>query len=282
MNEFPGWIMKQRPLGLGLLGALAWVAALGLATATRLTLADTSVDWWPLLGLAALAAASQGLCDTWQHNLLGAYRVGSIDEATSVIKSWVATSAVVVAANFFLFGRPVPTIALALSLPLALTTMLGARMSWSLFQRSLRRPPVDARTKKVIVFGAGEGGDQIIRAMLGDRSSRYVPVALLDDDTTKARRQIMGVRVRGTRHDIAAVKSITGADVLLIAIPSAKSSLIAEIDELGLAAGSTCGCCRRPPNWSACCRPPTSANSRRPTSSVATRSMSTWPRSVPT
>ncbi|MFT7476670.1 MAG: FlaA1/EpsC-like NDP-sugar epimerase [Verrucomicrobiales bacterium] len=90
----------------------------------------------------------------------------------------------------------------------------------------------------VVVFGAGDGGAQLIRAMLGDAASTYVPVALLDDDPAKRNLRIQGVPVRGNRSDLAAVIAETGCSVFVIAIPTAGSSTIggvaAEAESLGL------------------------------------------------
>ncbi len=81
-----------------------------------------------------------------------------------------------------------------MSLPLALVVMLGVRLGWRIWQDRERRPSLNAGRKRVLVFGAGEGGDQIIRAMMRDPNSAYVPVALLDDDVSKssARSRVSG------------------------------------------------------------------------------------------
>ena len=115
--------------------------------------------------------------------------------------------------------------------------MMGARMMWRVVYDYLRRPAFDRFRTRVIVFGAGEGADQIIRAMLRDPDSSYVPVAILDDDEGMANRSIEGVRVRGTRADLARVAKDTQASELLIAIPTAGSELIRDLDEQADEAG---------------------------------------------
>jgi FlaA1/EpsC-like NDP-sugar epimerase len=67
--------------------------------------------------------------------------------------------------------------------------------------------------------------------MLRDPNSPYFPVGLLDDDPDKRNLQIMGVRVLGDRTQLAKAAEDTGAEALLIAIPSADATLISDLNE---------------------------------------------------
>ena len=96
--------------------------------------------------------------------------------------------------------------------------------------RAERRPGVDSIP--LLVFGAGEGGTEVIRAILRDQSSTYTPVALLDDNPTKRNLRFMGVRVAGDRHQMAQVAARYDAETLLIAAPSASGETVAELNEL--------------------------------------------------
>jgi FlaA1/EpsC-like NDP-sugar epimerase len=82
------------------------------------------------------------------------------------------------------------------------------------------------------VLGAGDGGVRALGALLRDRNSEYVPVALLDDDPHKRRLQIMGVPVVGTRDDIGTAAERFDAEALLVAIPSAPATLLRELSDL--------------------------------------------------
>ena len=104
------------------------------------------------------------------------------------------------------------------------------RIVWRRYWEANRRPdPQDCRP--TIVFGAGEGGSQIVRAMLIDPQSEYYPVALLDDDPKKSNRELDGVRVQGTRYEIEEIAEETGAEVLLLAVTNANSELITDLSE---------------------------------------------------
>ncbi|MEV5436044.1 SDR family NAD(P)-dependent oxidoreductase [Streptomyces sp. NPDC052682] len=82
-----------------------------------------------------------------------------------------------------------------------------------------RRPGRPAPTAvKVIVFGAGSAGTQLVQRLVGQPGARYRPVALLDDDPGKRRLRICGIQVRGGRDRLAQVAAETGATVMVIAI----------------------------------------------------------------
>lgn len=56
------------------------------------------------------------------------------------------------------------------------------------FVRSIRERRRITRTgPRTIVIGAGDAGDELVKAMLLDPNSDYDPVALLDDDVSKQR-----------------------------------------------------------------------------------------------
>ena len=124
----------------------------------------------------------------------------------------------------------------AVATPLALLFALASRLLWRYQheQRTLHRSVTSA---PLIVFGAGEGGYQAVRAMLRKKDWPYRPVAILDDDPLKRHLRLMGVPVEGGRDSLAAVAKRTGSTVLLIAIPSASADLIRELTDAATEAG---------------------------------------------
>ena len=114
----------------------------------------------------------------------------------------------------------VPLVAglVAYSVQLAIRLVFRTRQ-----QRSATRRPGSV---PVIVFGAGTGGRLLVRNLVHDPASPYLPVALLDDDRRLRRARIEGVQVRGDRTQLPAVARTTGARHLVIAIPGATSATI--------------------------------------------------------
>ncbi|MEE9099928.1 MULTISPECIES: polysaccharide biosynthesis protein [Pseudomonas] len=82
---------------------------------------------------------------------------------------------------------------------------------------------------KVVVYGAGSAGNQLVAALRLGRAMR--PVAFIDDDDEIANRIIAGLRVYKPKH-IQQLIEETGAQEVLLAIPSASRARRREI--LGL------------------------------------------------
>ncbi|WP_307785242.1 nucleoside-diphosphate sugar epimerase/dehydratase [Janibacter melonis] len=80
--------------------------------------------------------------------------------------------------------------------------------------------------KRVLIIGAGDGGRQVVRSLVRDRGARMHPVGILDDDPRKRRLRIEGVRVLGTRADLAEAATRTEATTVAIAIPSADAEMV--------------------------------------------------------
>jgi FlaA1/EpsC-like NDP-sugar epimerase len=73
--------------------------------------------------------------------------------------------------------------------------------------------------RRVLVFGAGDAGELIVRDMLHNSDYGYSPVGFVDDDRMKVGRMIHGIRVLGTRSEMAAIISAHSPQEVLIAMP---------------------------------------------------------------
>lgn len=78
--------------------------------------------------------------------------------------------------------------------------------------------------QRVIIIGAGNAGEGLVRDLLRDNTHRYKPVVFLDDDARKFGREIHGVRVSGTIADLPKFIKKFDINLVFIAIPSASSS----------------------------------------------------------
>jgi FlaA1/EpsC-like NDP-sugar epimerase len=169
----------------------------------------------------------------------GRWRLASFDEAVALagVGSAVAVALAVLRVGAAILGVTVAISLLAPFFALCLMVVVRGLRRHSI-EHDRRRGVSHIDKQPVVVFGAGDGGAQIIRAMLGNATSTYVPVALLDDDPSKRNLRIQGVPVRGTRSDLAVVIAETGCSVFVIAIPTAGSTTIggvaAEAEALGL------------------------------------------------
>lgn len=99
---------------------------------------------------------------------------------------------------------------------LLICLMGGVRLGRRFYAAS--SPATHAR--RLLVYGAGDAGAMIVRDMLVNAAFGAQPVGFIDDDGRKTGDRIHGVPVVGSRHQLAKVIEQTGADEVLIAIPS--------------------------------------------------------------
>jgi FlaA1/EpsC-like NDP-sugar epimerase len=80
--------------------------------------------------------------------------------------------------------------------------------------------------KRVLIYGAGDAGAQVVRNMIDDPQHGYRPVGFVDDLPGKVGRSIHGVRVLGTGQDIRRIFAKCRPDEVLIAIPRADTAAV--------------------------------------------------------
>jgi FlaA1/EpsC-like NDP-sugar epimerase len=104
-----------------------------------------------------------------------------------------------------------------------LALIAGTRL---LARTLIERPSggVVARGKEVLVVGAGDAGQLIVKEMQRGRLG-YTPVGFVDDDPRKRNDRIQGVRVLGTTDELPHILRDNRPDELLIAMPSASGEV---------------------------------------------------------
>jgi FlaA1/EpsC-like NDP-sugar epimerase len=136
---------------------------------------------------------------------------------------------------------PVPRGVLAIDLLLTLTFIGGARF---LVRSVVERPPraelVAREGREVLICGAGDAGNALLREMKRNPSLLYTPVGLIDDDPRKRRLRVQGVQVLGTREDLPRLLADAPVDEVIIAMPSAPGWARQEIAERCAEAGVPC------------------------------------------
>ena len=106
---------------------------------------------------------------------------------------------------------------------------------WAAYQVEKADKENDTEFKRVLIVGAGDAGNIILRD-LRQRDHRQV-VGFIDDDPVKQKQIMNGVPVLGTRHDIEHVAYDKGVQEIIIAIPSMEIEDLNELAELCSNAG---------------------------------------------
>lgn len=110
-----------------------------------------------------------------------------------------------------------------------LTLTAASRFFYRTFRTFIEKRVDSAKSVNVMVIGAGDAGNSLIREM---KSSTYIQknaLCVIDDDKTKIGNYIHGVKVVGGRDDILENVAKYHIDEIIIAMPSAPKSAVREI-----------------------------------------------------
>lgn len=210
---------------------LIWIVAVALAVLLRFDFRLEHVsEGLPLfVGLVVVLHLVTGFT-------VGPYAIGhvmgSLEEVVDLLRIIALTVVPAFAINWFTSPLWAPRSVPLIGGLIAILAMFGARF---VVRLRTTRPGAREDAERVIVFGAGRGGRQLIRSLITDPASQMAPVAVLDDDPAKRRWSIDGIRVRGGRGDLASVAHLSGATMLAVAVPSASGELLNELREAAAA-----------------------------------------------
>lgn len=202
----------------GLLVAVAVYSAFWLrfdgAPPTSALATCTKVLPWLLL-IRGLMFASFGLYG-------GLWRYTGVWDLTRIVVA-VGASSVAAYAPLYITIEPayLPRSIIVIDSLLLISFIGGLRLIWRITDGAAA---LSTTGKPVLIIGAGDAGDMIVREMR--RGGLYNPVAFVDDNPLKVGRTIHGVTVKGTCKDLARVIDETQPREVLVAIPSAKPAAI--------------------------------------------------------
>jgi FlaA1/EpsC-like NDP-sugar epimerase len=155
------------------------------------------------------------------------WRYVSIRDMWSALRG--VTAAVVASSLTVYFFSPVAQVRLPRSVAIMDWLLLLAFVAGSrLLARSVIERPgggLIARGKEVLVVGAGDAGQLVIREMQRNRQLGYTPIGLIDDDPRKKNLRIHGVRVLGTIDELRHILRDNRPDEVILAIPSASGDM---------------------------------------------------------
>jgi len=107
----------------------------------------------------------------------------------------------------------------------------SARIAYRFYYEELR-PLKQSAEIRLLIIGAGDVGDSILREIVRTSEARYNVVGFLDDDERKLHARIRGIEIVGATKDIRAVCQKHLVDEVLLAIPDAPQRQIRHLVEL--------------------------------------------------
>ena len=125
------------------------------------------------------------------------------------LSSVFAVTLIVFAFRFEGFSRAV----FAVDGMLLMMTLVGSRFAF----RILRRLIPESRTgKRVLIFGAGDGGELLWRELANNKELPFVPVGFVDDDVRKKGKRLHGLKVHSGDRPIPEICLAEGIDEVLL------------------------------------------------------------------
>lgn len=149
------------------------------------------------------------------------WRFASYTELLRMICATVVTGLVYcIAVNVFIMRMPVSYYVFGFLMQFGLT--LGVRFSYRFILLLRGRKNSDIRQKRVMIIGAGEAGQMILRDIKNAKEINKKVCCFIDDNKNKWGRYIDNVPVFGGRDSIMEAVKKFGIEKIYVAIPSAR------------------------------------------------------------
>jgi FlaA1/EpsC-like NDP-sugar epimerase len=186
--------------------------------------ADATVAFWNTLPLVFLVRFAAFVIF---RLYAGLWRYASINDLLSIIKA-VSTGTGVLVLPVFFFGIPgYPRSVFLIDWFLLIMFLGGMRFAMRAWREL--RPRFLRGGRRILVVGAGDAGEMLVRELIRSSDASLVPVAFVDSDVKKHGSRLHGVPVVGGHTLLGTAARRYRVEEILIAIPSATGAQMREI-----------------------------------------------------
>ena len=165
----------------------------------------------------------------------GLWRFASLSDLQHIVSAVLTGALLTTAAVVFLGLGPIPRSVLILHPLLLALVMGGSRFAYRSWKEHRLYGPAKMRGQPVLVLGAGEAADSLLREL--NRSGLWYAVALIDDNPSKMGRRLRGLPVYGPLASVGEYAEKYGVKHVIMALPNAKSAERRSAAEYASAAG---------------------------------------------
>jgi FlaA1/EpsC-like NDP-sugar epimerase len=156
--------------------------------------------------------------------LRGWWRYVGLNDAFDIAKANLASAGMLyVLFRLILHVPGFPRSVLIVDCLLAVLLVSGARVAVRAYTEMTRKSQSERRT---LIVGAGGAGSRIVRELKRNPQLNLTPVGFVDDDASKQKIRIQGIRVFGPVATLPALVRDLDVHCVLIAIPSCNGSLV--------------------------------------------------------
>lgn len=168
------------------------------------------------------------------------WEYASVYEVITVVKCVSATVIVSTISGLAFFDTKVTWQFLIVCWLLLVISIGGVRLSMRVFREFFADSSIMENAKPTLIVGAGAAGTLLVRQMLMHPAMRMDPIAFVDDDPEKLRKDIYGVRILGAIKDIERIVDTMGITKVVIAMPSLPIKKLNEVYDVARKTGAEC------------------------------------------
>lgn len=165
----------------------------------------------------------------------GLWRFASLPDLQRILVAVAGGEVLTLVAVVFLGLGPIPRSVLIMHPVLVAVLMGGSRMAYRSWKEHRLYGPAKLRGQPVLVVGAGDAADSLLREL--GRSGLWYAVAVVDDSAVKAGTKLRGLVVFSPLSRLPELAEQFGVKHVVIAMPEAKASHRRHAIELAAQAG---------------------------------------------
>lgn len=159
------------------------------------------------------------------------WRYAGIDELVNIIFACIISGTLQFIGMYFVFDIHVPRSYYPLS-TLFLITLVSVSRFFYRYARRLSRRTLPISPNRIMIVGAGEAANVIIREIVTSDYVQGTVICTIDDNTSKIGSYIQGIKIVGDRTKIVEMADKHDITDIIIAMPSASRKSIKEILEI--------------------------------------------------
>jgi UDP-GlcNAc:undecaprenyl-phosphate GlcNAc-1-phosphate transferase len=135
----------------------------------------------------------------------GIWRYTTLSDSITFAKA-VTTGSVLCIIFLFFFSDSQENLRAVIILDaiLLFIALVASRLSFRLIRQILPHQS-KSNCRKVLIYGAGDGGEMILREIYNNPQLNYLPVGFIDDDPTKQGKTINGLKIFGSNGILSQV-----------------------------------------------------------------------------
>lgn len=155
----------------------------------------------------------------------GLWRFASLPDLARIVKV-VAIGTISSILVLFLIAKltAIPRSIFPLYTLLLIVMLGGSRIVYRWLKDHVEVKAADLQRQRVLIVGAGQAGEGLVRDLIRQAQKEYQVVAFADDNPAKKGQEIHSIRVLGKTQEIPSIAKQQRVDLIMIAIPSAGSA----------------------------------------------------------